>query len=69
METLCDNLPQSIMVDMMREFQAEVVGVGVMIATAEPKAKRVEGARSLLVLEGFDSETGRARVRPSENYL
>lgn len=57
------------MVDMMREFQAEVVGVGVMIATAEPRTKRVEGARSLLVLEGFDATTGRAIVHPSQNCL
>ena len=53
------------MVDMMREFQAEVVGVGVMIATATPQPKRVSGARSLLTLEGFDRETGRAIVKPS----
>lgn len=57
------------MVDMMKEFQAEVVGVGVMIATAEPEVKRVEGARSLLVLEGFDHTTGKAIVHPSKNYL
>ena len=57
------------MVDMMREFQAEVMGVCVMIATAEPREKRVKGAQSLLVLDGFDRETGRARVHPSEEYL
>ena len=57
------------MVDMMKEFQAEVVGVGVMIATAEPVVKRVEGARSLLVLEGFDRETGCAIVKPSKTYM
>lgn len=57
------------MVDMMKEFQAEVVGVGVMIATAEPEVKRVEGARSLLVLCGFETETGRAIVRPAKAYL
>ena len=57
------------MVDMMKEFQAEVVGVGVMIATSEPQVKRVEGARSLLVLEGFDRETGCAIVKPSKTYM
>ena len=56
------------MVDMMREFQAEVVGVGVMIATAQPELKRVQGAHSLMVMEGFDRETGRAIVRPSAEY-
>lgn len=54
------------MVDMMKEFQAEVVGVAVMITTAEPAVKRVENVRSLLVLEGFDQVTGRAIVHPSE---
>lgn len=56
------------MVDLMKEFQAEVVGVGVMISTAKPEVKRVAGARSLLVLEGFDEATGRAIVRPSDFY-
>ena len=56
------------MVDLMKEFLAEVVGVGVMISTARPEAKRVEGARSLLILEGFDPETGRAIVHPAKAY-
>ena len=56
------------MVDMMREFQADVVGVGVMIATRAPEKKLVEGARSLLVLERFDKERGAAVVRPAEPY-
>ena len=54
------------MVDMMREFQAEVAGVGVMIATREPEKKLVEGAKALLILEGFDRERGAAVVRPAE---
>lgn len=57
------------MVDLMKEFLAEVVGVGVMIATARPEQKRVQGAKALMVLEGFDSETGRALIHPSEEYL
>ena len=56
------------MVDMMREFQAEVVGVCVMIATATPQEKRVKGANSLLILEGFDRETCCAIVRPAQQY-
>ncbi len=56
------------MVDLMKEFLAEVVGVGVMIATATPAEKRVNGAKALLVLEGFDRETGRAIVHPSPEY-
>ena len=57
------------MVDMMREFQAAVVGVCVMIATATPAEKRVKGAHSLLVLDGFDRDSGNAIVRPSEAYV
>ena len=57
------------MVDLMKEFLAEVVGVGVMIATAQPEVKRVAGARALLVLEGFDAQTGRAIVHPAEEYV
>ena len=56
------------MVDMMHEFQAEVVGVSVMITTATPEVKRVKGANSLLVLEGFDQETGCAIVTPAQQY-
>ena len=57
------------MVDMLQEFQAEVVGVGVMIATRTPEKKLVEGARALLVLEGFDRERNAAVVRPAAEYL
>ena len=53
------------MVDLMKEFLAEVVGVGVMIATAKPERKRVEGAKALLILEGFDPGTGRAIIHPA----
>ena len=56
------------MVDLMREFLAEVVGVGVMISTARPEVKRLEGVKSLLVLEDFDLETDRAIVRPSAEF-
>lgn len=57
------------MVDLMKEFLAEVVGVGVMIATARPERKRVEGARALLILEGFEQDTGRAIIHPANEYV
>jgi len=56
------------MVDLMKEFMAEVVGVSVMIATARPEVKRVENVRSLLILEGFDPVTGRANIHPAEIF-
>ncbi len=52
------------MAEMMNEFEAPVVGIGVMIATAEPARKRIEGIRSLLTLESTDADTGTAVVRP-----
>ena len=54
------------MVDLMKEFLVEVVGVGVMIATAKPERKRVDGAKALLILEGFEPDTGRAVIHPAE---
>ncbi|MDO4739630.1 MAG: pur operon repressor [Eubacteriales bacterium] len=54
------------MAEMMREFDAPVVGIGVMIATAEPVRKRAEGIRALLTLESTDPEAGSAIVRPAK---
>ena len=53
------------MVDMMKEFSVSVIGICVMMATAEPVKKRVEGVRSLLMLENIDDTTGVANIRPS----
>lgn len=53
------------MVEMMAEFQAEVVGVCVVISTAQPEEKRVQGAKSLLRLDGFDRAGGRANIHPA----
>lgn len=55
------------MVDLMKEFLAEVVGIGVLISTAKPEVKRVEGAKSLLILEGFDAATGQAIIHPAQD--
>ncbi len=51
--------------DLMKEFDVEVIGTGVVIATATPQKKRVEGVTSLLVLDSVDRERGCALVRPS----
>ena len=52
--------------DLMREFDVEVIGTGVVITTLEPSKKRVEGVRSLLVLTDIDRDACSARVRPSD---
>ena len=56
------------MVDMMREFAVTVVGVCVLISTQEPAKKRLDGVKSLLVIEDTDESTGSANIRPA-NWL
>ena len=53
------------MVDMMKEFSVSVVGICVLMATAEPVKKRIDGVRSLLMLDSIDDNTGVANIRPS----
>jgi purine operon repressor len=50
--------------DLMREFQAEVVGVGVFIETSVPKEKVIDRHVSLIVFEGISS-SGEPRVSAS----
>jgi purine operon repressor len=51
--------------DLMREFQAEIVGIGVLIEMSQPRRKLVDGYISLLVFDGIDPDSGTARVAPS----
>ena len=53
------------MVDMMREFAVTVVGVCVLISTQEPVKKRLDGVKSLLVIEETDEASGTAVIRPA----
>lgn len=53
------------LVDLMGEFQAEVVGVGVLIETADPPEKLVSDYVSLVVLEAIHQQTREVIVRPS----
>jgi len=52
--------------DLMKEFDVEVVGTGVVIATAEPQKKRVDGVTALMVLSSVDRDRGCAVVKPSD---
>ena len=54
------------MLDMMREFSVTVVGVCVVIATAEPERKRLEGAKALMIMEAADDERDSALIRPGD---
>ena len=56
------------MVDMMREFAVTVVGVCVMVSTQEPLKKRLDGVKSLLVIEETDEAAGTAVIKPA-NWL
>ncbi|MDO4546542.1 MAG: pur operon repressor [Clostridia bacterium] len=55
------------MAEMMSEFQAEVVGVGVMIATKEPVVKRISGAKTLMTLVKADPSTGETVIEPTDD--
>jgi len=50
--------------ELLKEFQAEVVGTGVLVATAEPARKLVEDYVALLRLEGVNPATGEVRISP-----
>ncbi len=54
------------LVDLVGEFEASVVGVGVLIATAQPREKLVRDYVSLAVLEAVDDVAKEVRVRPSD---
>ena len=57
------------MVDMMREFAVTVVGISVVMATKEPAKKRVDGVKSLLLMEDVDDAQERAIIHPSDWLL
>ncbi|WZL72827.1 pur operon repressor [Clostridiaceae bacterium 35-E11] len=57
------------MIDMMREFEAEVAGIGVMIATKEPTNKVVQNYIPLLILEEIDEEKGEICIHPNEKLV
>lgn len=50
--------------DLMREFRAEVVGVGVLIETTAPQVKMIDSYVSLMQFQGVD-EHGEILVSPS----
>jgi purine operon repressor len=52
--------------DMMREFNVEVLGTAVVMATAEPSVKLMADYRSLMTLSSVDESTRSVDVQPSE---
>lgn len=57
--------------DMMKEFNAEVVGTGVLIATKEPEKKLVNDYIPLLILEKEKCESGDVDINiyPNEDII
>ncbi|MGN1369935.1 MAG: pur operon repressor [Aristaeellaceae bacterium] len=52
------------MVDLMREFGVEVIGMTFVMSTAKPLKKRISGEKSLMVLD-MDAENETAHVKPA----
>jgi HTH-type transcriptional regulator, purine operon repressor len=51
--------------DLMREFQAEIVGIGALIEATQPREKLIDRYVSLLVFDGVDEARGLTRITPS----
>lgn len=52
--------------DLMKEFDARVIGSGVLMATREPRQKRSGLCTPLLYLESVNEETGEVMISPNE---
>lgn len=57
------------MVELMREFNIDVIGMAFVMSTVSPAKKRVAGEKSLMTLEILDGEPAEARVCPAEWLL
>jgi len=57
------------MADMMREFNAQVVGTAVVIETMEPEKKLVENYLSLMVLKKFNEKDVTIEIEPNLKLL
>ena len=55
--------------DLLKEFNVEVVGTGVVIATREPEKKRISDYTPLLFLEQVDEAEGKIELSPAEWIL
>lgn len=54
--------------EIAREFECEVAGIGVLIQTAEPSKKLVDDWFSLLTLQSVDEEQGIIDIGPSSTF-
>ena len=51
--------------DLMREFNAQVVGMAFVMSTAVPEKKRISGEKSLMILSPIGEEDTSARIVPA----
>ncbi|MEI8217014.1 MAG: pur operon repressor [Eubacteriales bacterium] len=56
-------------VDMMREFDVEIVGTGVVIASKEPVQKKVSEYFSLVYLGSVDEANKKIEIEPNESII
>ena len=52
--------------ELLREFDIDVVGIGVVVSTCEPSKKMVSGYKSIITLKEIDHETGQAIIKPAD---
>jgi len=53
--------------DLVKEFEANVVGVAVVLATKEPKEKLINDYYTLVEFDGVDDELELIRIKPSKS--
>ena len=56
------------MMDLAMEFDSEVVGIGVLVATKEPEDKLVDDFFQLMTLNSVDIRTGNIDIVPNANF-
>jgi purine operon repressor len=54
--------------ELMKEFENQVVGIGVLIETREPEKKLVHNCISLLTLNDVDEGNGAINICPSDLF-
>lgn len=57
------------MIDMMKEFNVQVEGIGILISTKEPKDKLVNGYIPLLILENVDTHNKKLSIYPNKELI
>lgn len=56
-------------VELIKEFDSTLVGIGVLIESFAQGKKLIEDYISLMRLEGIDTENGEIKIYPSPNFL